>query len=164
MSRTIVLADFFSGCGGTSLGFAKAGIEPVLAIDWDPDAVATYRLNFPETETLERDIRDLAVSDFAGVLGSPQDAIRLFAGCAPCQPFAGHQKQSARDDNRVYLLLEFLRFVKEFNPELIFVENVSGMQRFAAPDSPFAYFVQVLSKSYSVQYNTILSADYGSPR
>lgn len=164
MNPSVVLADFFSGCGGTSLGFARSGIEPVLAVDWDPDAIATYQLNFPGTETLERDIRTLPFSDVAAVLKPTGDAVRLFAGCAPCQPFAGHQKQATENDNRVFLLLEFLRFVKEFNPELVFVENVSGMHRVSTPDSPFRRFVDELSQTYTVQYNTILSADYGVPQ
>ena len=164
MNRKIVLADFFSGCGGTSLGFSNAGIEPLLAIDWDADALASYRSNFPKTDTLERDIRDLVVSDVAAVLRSSGDEIRLFAGCAPCQPFAGHQKQPTKDDSRVFLLLEFLRFVKAFNPELVFVENVSGMQRLSALDGPFTQFVKELSKTHSVKYKTILSADYGVPQ
>ncbi len=88
MSRRIVLADFFSGCGGTSRGFADAGIVPELAIDWDPDAVASFRLNFPATAILERDIRDLEVDEVEAALRLPGDPIRLFAGCAPCQPFA----------------------------------------------------------------------------
>ena len=46
MTGEVVLADFFSGCGGTSLGFAQAGIVPALAVDWEPDAASTFRLNY----------------------------------------------------------------------------------------------------------------------
>ena len=133
----IVLADFFSGCGGTTGGFVKAGIKPVLAIDWDPDAVATFRRNFPDTKVIERDICEVDVKDVESDLWkSSQHTVRLFAGCAPCQPFAGHQHKPAESDSRSFLLLEFLRFVKAFKPELVFVENVPGIQRLSASDSP----------------------------
>lgn len=163
-SKEIVLADFFSGCGGTSLGFANAGIKPAFAVDWDSDAVASYRLNFPDATVMECDIRDVAESDVEGALEPWGEAIRLFAGCAPCQPFAGHQRNRSEHDNRAFLLLEFLRLVKTFNPELIFVENVAGMQRLSVTHGPFAEFVSEVSNTHEVDYGTVLSADYGVPQ
>ena len=55
-ARPVVGIDFFAGCGGTSLGFSQAGIRPVLAIDNDSEAAATYRANFPDAEYIESDI------------------------------------------------------------------------------------------------------------
>ena len=164
MNRGIVLADFFSGCGGTTRGFADAGIEPVLAIDWDVDATKTFRRNFPKTTVMESDIRDLGVDEVGALLPHPGDSIRLFAGCAPCQPFAGHSHRSTALDSRSFLLLEFLRFVKELNPELIFVENVPGMQRLSTTQGPLAEFVEEVEKTHDVAVGTIMSADYGVPQ
>lgn len=40
------IVDLFSGCGGMSLGFQKAGFEIVSAFDnWD-QAIEVYRANF----------------------------------------------------------------------------------------------------------------------
>ncbi len=164
MSAGVVLADFFSGCGGSTRGFADAGIEPVLAIDWDSDAAATYRLNFPETTFLERDILSLSVDEVEEVLPPRGEAIRLFAGCAPCQPFSGHRHGPTALDKRSFLLLEFLRFVKASNPELIFVENVPGMQRLSTSRGPLAEFVDEVSKTHDVSVDIISSADYGIPQ
>ncbi len=58
-SQDIHVYDFFSGCGGTSAGLKAAGLKIVFALDNDPDAAATYRLNLPEVKFFERDIRDL---------------------------------------------------------------------------------------------------------
>ncbi len=160
----VVLADFFSGCGGTALGFARAGMAPVLAIDWDQDAAATFRLNFPTTKVIERDIREVRTEDVDAVLQPSAGSIRLFAGCAPCQPFAGHRHAPTSKDARSYLLLEFLRFVTALNPELIFVENVPGMQRRSAAHGPFAEFVEEIRKTHHVSYDIICSADYGVPQ
>ncbi len=141
MSPEIVLADFFSGCGGTTLGFANAGIAPTFAIDWDPDAAATYRLNFPTTTFVERDICEVEADEVGAALPASGESVRLFAGCAPCQPFAGHRRKPSDKDSRSFLLLEFLRFVKALSPELVFVENVPGMQRLSTSQGPFAEFL-----------------------
>ncbi len=164
MSAGISLADFFSGCGGTTRGFADAGISPLLAVDWDRDAVATFRLNFPGTPVIERDIREVGVEEVGGLLRPAAGSVMLFAGCAPCQPFAGHRQEPPGRDSRSFLLIEFLRFVTAFDPELIFVENVPGMQRVSASEGPFAEFVDELSSTHHVSYGTISSADYGVPQ
>ena len=83
MTADLVLTDFFAGCGGTSLGFADAGITPAVAVDWDMDAAATFRLNFPATAVIERDIHDLEVDEVQAALTPSGDRVRLFAGCAP---------------------------------------------------------------------------------
>ena len=160
----VVLADFFAGCGGTSLGFADAGIAPAVAVDWDPDAAATFRMNFPATAVIERDIHGLDAGEIQAALPPSRDPVRLFAGCAPCQPFAGHRHAPAHCDGRSFLLLEFLRFVQSLEPELIFVENVAGMQRLSAAQGPFAEFVDEVSRTHHVAYDTISSADYGVPQ
>ena len=164
MRPELVVADFFSGCGGTSLGFADAGISPALAIDWDPDAAETFRQNFPSTTVIEQDIRQIEVDEVDTVLAHSRGSITLFAGCAPCQPFAGHRHAATGHDSRSLLLLEFLRFVKALNPELIFVENVPGMQRLSTSHGPFGEFVNEVSKTHHVSYETISSADYGVPQ
>ena len=50
------------------------------------------------------------------------------------------------------------------NPELIFVENVPGMGRLSASQGPFVEFVDEVSKTHHVAYDTISSADYGVPQ
>ena len=164
MNPEIVLADFFCGCGGTSQGFSDVGISPKLAVDWEPDAIASYRLNFPATTVIERDICELGAEEVAGALKASEDAVTLFAGCAPCQPFAGHRHAPTEHDSRSFLLLEFLRLVKALNPELIFVENVPGMQRMSTLQGPFAEFKDELSKTHHVAHNIVSSADYGVPQ
>ena len=147
-----------------SLGFGQAGIRPVFATDWDDDSVETYRSNFPDVPIHHGDIRDLHPSIVADMLPPTKDATALvFAGCAPCQPFANHQKHSGSGDGRRFLLLEFLRFVQALRPDVIFVENVAGIQR-NSQGSPLARFVAEVSKTYAVTYRTVISADYGVPQ
>lgn len=160
----VVSADFFSGCGGVSRGFVDVGIMPVFAAEWDADAAATFRLNFPAVTVAERDIRELGVDEVRAVLPPPGERVRLFVGCAPCQPFAGHSSALSDSDRRVSLLLEFLRFVRALDPELVFVENVPGVRHLAAARGPLAEFVVELSRTHHVVCDTVSAADYGVPQ
>lgn len=164
MTREIVLADFFSGCGGTARGFADAGVRPVFATDWDEEAVQTFKLNFPEVNAVQRDIRELPTEEVVAVMPPADEAIRLLAGCAPCQPFAGHRNATTGEDERSDLVLELLRFVEAVRPQLVFVENVPGMRRASRSDGPLTEFVAVLEKTHHVAFDTISCADYGVPQ
>ena len=164
MSREIVLADFFSGCGGTARGFADAGVRPVFATDWDEEAVRTFKLNFPGVKAVQRDIRELKTEEVASVMPPREVAIRLLAGCAPCQPFAGHRNAATHEDERSDLLLELLRFVEVLRPQLVFVENVPGMRRASKSNGPLTEFVEALEKTHHVAFDTISCADFGVPQ
>jgi DNA (cytosine-5)-methyltransferase 1 len=53
----------FSGIGGFCMGFHRAGVSTAWAIEIDPFAVATYTTNFPNIQTLERDVRGVSLRD-----------------------------------------------------------------------------------------------------
>ena len=59
----------FSGCGGSSLGYQLAGGKVLLAVEWDDNAVATYRLNFPKTPIYHGDIAKLSVDECCKLAG-----------------------------------------------------------------------------------------------
>src|SRR4051812_20442505 len=41
------LMDLFAGCGAMTRGFVDSGrFEPIFAVEFDPDAAATYAANF----------------------------------------------------------------------------------------------------------------------
>ncbi|MBQ8104537.1 MAG: DNA cytosine methyltransferase, partial [Afipia sp.] len=124
----IKVFDFFSGCGGTSTGFAMAGMEVVFGLDNDPDAAATFRANVRGATFLEKDIREVKVEVLAPLLRG-RGYKTLFSCCAPCQPFSKQSRTKTKGDPRRSLLLEFGRFVQHWKPDYVFVENVPGLQR-----------------------------------
>lgn len=164
-SQPPVLVDFFSGCGGTSLGFRTAGIRILAGVDNDPSSGTTFERNFPEAKFIDRDIRSMRPAELADVIGPVESSPLIFSACAPCQPFSKQRRQTKVSDDRIPLLLEFYKFVEYFMPTCIFIENVPGIQRGAAAASPFQEFREKVEKlNYYVSADVVSSASYGVPQ
>lgn len=116
----------FAGCGGSSLGYKMAGFEELLAIDFDPNAVETFRLNFPGVEMWHRDIRDVTAEEIFETTGLKKGELDVFDGSPPCQGFSTTGKRKVADD-RNDLFKDFVRLVDELAPKVFVMENVTGM-------------------------------------
>jgi DNA (cytosine-5)-methyltransferase 1 len=157
--------DFFCGCGGTSAGFRAAGLEIRLGIDIDPDAQRTFEANFPEAIFLRRNVYDLAVEAIDHYIDPLPHVVNLFCCCAPCQPFSRQNKTPENRREEAGLLYQFANFVEYYRPELIFLENVPGIQTVednAGPFGDFVLFLQCLR--YSFAYDIVESKNYGVPQ
>lgn len=157
--------DFFSGCGGTSVGFGQAGINHALAVDSNPDAVHTFKKNFPGIPVIEDQIEGISPMRIQAYYESKEE-VKLFCGCVPCQPFTKQKTNSAKQvsfDKRRGLLKYFSDIVHACLPELVFFENVPGIQMVSLEDrSPFASFVdQLKADAYSVAFDVIAAQDFG---
>ena len=168
MSLNVKVFDFFSGCGGASCGFRAAGMEIVYALDRDADSESTFRKNFPSSSFYRTDIRDASVDEVRRLANDRKPAPILFCGCAPCQPFTQQNTtQPAPDeDDRVPLLSEFARFIKACEPDVVFVENVPGLQRLNDGTQPFTGFLETLSASgyHPPSYGVVPLREYGVPQ
>jgi DNA (cytosine-5)-methyltransferase 1 len=158
--------DFFSGCGGTSVGFRQAGIRHALAVDSCPDAIRTFQKNFPGVPVINEPIETIDVKRIEAHY-SEEAEVKLFCGCAPCQPFTKQKtntKKEASSDERRGLLTHFADIVHACLPELVFVENVPGLQNVSLEDGgPFSAVVDQLKKdNYSVAFDVIAAQDYGA--
>jgi len=162
----ILVYDFFSGCGGTSEGLRKAGMKPVMGLDIDHEAMATYAQNFKGATAVHRNVCDLATSDLEHLFERERQSPVLFSACAPCQPFSRQNRQRKEKDSRISLLAELGRFVRRFRPELIFIENVPGLQAFSeAEDGPLARLFELLDAcGYSHTCRTVEAQTYGVPQ
>lgn len=138
-------------------------MDILAGIDIDPDAVQTFAHNFPEAKSLRADITKLRTSALRSIIGYRTPL--LFSACAPCQPFSKQRRGRSAKDRRVPLLLEFVRFVRYFQPTYIFVENVPGLQSLSADFGPFPIFVhRMTSLGYRLDSRVIESCDYGVPQ
>ena len=157
--------DFFSGCGGTSAGFLRAGIDILVGIDNDTDAATTYKSNFPGATFLECDVRDLNPEDLSPLIETCSDDLLLFSACAPCQPFTKHRRLAEDPNSESNLLTEFLRFVDEFKPDLLFLENVPGIAKAKRSLGPFDDLIGALDKwKYWREFNEFDCWEFGVPQ
>ena len=138
-----------------------------LALDHDADAKASFEANFPDAHFEFADIRNIGVDAIKCRVESDRPNPVLFSGCAPCQPFT---KQNTRrpkleQDERVPLLAYFARLVEDCRPDLVFVENVPGLQKLDSDSEPFGGFLSRLDAAgYKVDYRAVRLARYGVPQ
>lgn len=113
----------FAGAGGMSVGARWAGIHTEVAIDSDPHAIATYRGNGLSKRVLAKDVRE--ISDFAEL--RPEGPLVLYGG-PPCQGFStSNQRTRSSANEGNWLFREYLRAVRQLEPEWVVFENVKGI-------------------------------------
>lgn len=134
-NNPIQLIDFFSGAGGTSLGFAALNsVIPAFKMlggcDINEISASTYSHNFG-TIIAHRDITDLAfnegqLEEWLKNIGYDKKKPTVMIGCAPCQGFSSHRKKhwNEEDDVRNSLVMAFAEIVKKVQPDVIIMENV----------------------------------------
>ena len=167
-SLPVKVFDFFSGCGGASQGFQDAGMEIVFALDRNLDAKRTFQLNFPAVTFVCEDIRRVKEKTVQALVDHARPHPIMFCGCAPCQPFSKQNtiRPPSAEDERFPLILEFLRFVERCKPDIIFVENVPGMQKVGPESEPMSKFLLGLERSGYVTpaYASVPLKRYGVPQ
>lgn len=116
----------FAGCGGSSLGYSMAGYRELLAVEWEQNAVDTFRLNFPDVPVYHGDIAALSVDECLEMTGLQPGELDVFDGSPPCQGFSTAGKRQI-DDPRNQLFREYVRLLNGLRPKVFVMENVSGM-------------------------------------
>lgn len=147
--------EICAGAGGQSSGLEMAGFGHSLAVEIDRDAAATLRLNRPEWDVHEGDVRDINGRDYKG--------IDLLAGGVPCPPFSIAGKQLGADDERD-LFPEAIRLVREARPAAVMLENVKGLAsvRFA----PYRQSIldALDDMGYDADWQLLNSSEFGVPQ
>lgn len=154
------VVDLFSGAGGLSEGFRQAGFEILGATDNDPDAAATYSLNFPAAKMVTGDIRDPKIKE--QVLEVAR-AASVVVGGPPCQAFSQVRNHSrVIDDPRNSLYREFIEVLRATLPRAFLMENVTGMDQMGVRQQIADDLA--LEGEYSVLPQVVDSADFGVPQ
>jgi DNA (cytosine-5)-methyltransferase 1 len=156
MVSELTSVEICAGAGGQALGLEQAGFSHEAAIEIDPDACKTLRLNRGETwKVIEDDLANVDGRGFAGV--------DLLAGGVPCPPFSIAGKQLGAGDDRD-LFPHALRLAAEIRPRAVLLENVRGL----ATARFDGYRAQVLARLHWLGYETwwdlVNASDHGVPQ
>jgi DNA (cytosine-5)-methyltransferase 1 len=144
------LIDLFAGCGGLTRGFEDSTrFRSIFAIELDPDAAETYRLNFGDHVAVAP-IEDVASFPTADVL----------VGGPPCQGFSPLNRDAVGFERRG-LWREYLRALERIDPAAFVMENVPELLR-SAEYAAFKKHAEALG--YRVEGDVLNAADYGVPQ
>lgn len=158
--------DLFSGCGGISLGFKRAGFEIIMGIDNNEPALKTFKENFPEAATYNGDISQLDPFQVMEDLNLEQGELDCLVGGPPCQGFSKNVPARNRffGDERNLLVTHFLRFVEAFRPKMVLMENVAELAR-AYQNGYTEIIIDELQRlGYHAEWDKLLAADFGVPQ
>jgi DNA (cytosine-5)-methyltransferase 1 len=86
--------DLFSGAGGMSLGFRKAGFDIICGVEIERRAAETYSKNFPSAKVLNHDISSVGADDLLDLSARKAASGLVVIGGPPCQPYSIANKQN----------------------------------------------------------------------
>ena len=177
--------SFFSGAMGLDIGLEKAGLEPMLASEIEPNTRKTILLNKPDI-ALIGDINKYdapSIRESAGL--APEEEIDLVVGGPPCQAFSTAGKREGFNDERGNVFLTFIDRILALRPRYAVIENVRGLlsapyameypdgkgfgMALKTPSSmkggALMHIIQRLETGgYTVSFNLYNAANYGAPQ
>jgi len=147
--------EICAGAGGQSYGLEAAGFAHTAAIELDPDACETLRLNRKHWTVLQQDVLNVG--------GHEYDGVDLFAGGVPCPPFSIAGKQLGADDERD-LFPKALEIIEHCSPSAVMLENVKGLA--SARFEPYRTSVikRLTKLGYKHHWHVLNASDFGVPQ
>ena len=117
----ITHGSLFSGIGGFSLGFQRAGIKTLWQVELKPFCQQVLKKNFPEARR-HTDVKEVGKHNL--------ESVDIITGGFPCQDISQAGKRAGiKDGTRSGLWFEYARIIRELRPKYVVVENVSRLLR-----------------------------------
>lgn len=153
MPRPYSLVDLFSGAGGMTLGFTRAGFRPSVAVERETDFAATYAANFGPHVIAE----DIArIVDRGGI----REKADVVIGGPPCQGFSNLTGNKANDPRRAMWRF-YMDVVESTECSVFVVENVRNL--LTAPEGN-AILKRAKQLGFHTAAGVLLASDYGVPQ
>lgn len=176
--------DLFSGCGGISLGFQRAGTKIIGGVEFNEHAAQAHALNFHREASAQelaafgrpRDIRRTDPHELLVEFGhaDPIRAVDFIVGGPPCQAYARVGRAKLREvqehprafkvDERGSLFEHYLRFVAALRPVALLMENVPDILSYGGDNVAEVIADGLEDLGYTVRYTLLNAAAYGIPQ
>jgi len=161
--------SLFSGAGGLEIANQhvctsdNSHFKTVACVEIEKDRCDTLRGYFGDSFRIsQQDIRQVSTQSLLHEANlQPQDITVVYGG-PPCQSFSQAGKQKGQHDPRGELIFEFLRVVKEINPPLFMMENVSNLKGIDKGRLLDAILAEMSDMGYHVTYGVLNSAHFGN--
>ena len=150
--QKLTCVEICAGAGGQSIGLERAGFEPQALVEIDKHCCNTLRVNRPNWNVIETDLREFDGRKYKGV--------DLLSGGIPCPPFSKAGKQLGKNDERD-LFPEALRLVGEIKPKVVMLENVRGFLDAVFEDYRLNLKKQLEKLGYSTEWRLLNASDFG---
>ncbi len=157
------VVSLFCGAGGCSLGFQNAGYQVLYSTDIEKSAIDTYRLNFENTISEVKDIKELDCQALLEKLNLRVGELDFLIGGPPCQGFSTAGTRFW-DDPRNILLKEYVRCLHELRPKWFLMENVEGLLTSKKGEYVFEAAKAFIELGYSIRIEKVYSHEYGIPQ
>ena len=171
------IVDLFSGAGGLTFGFyynlingefvRNENCDIIFANEFDSAAAEAFRINFPDLNMVEKDIKHLKRAEILRLIGDEE--VDLIIGGPPCQSYSTIGRRVYDDKAKLYN--EYYRLLEIIRPRMFLFENVKGMlsmkdengdkvidvieNKFANIDGEFGYHIE---------YDVLDAVHYGVPQ
>jgi DNA (cytosine-5)-methyltransferase 1 len=166
--------SLYSGVGGLDFGFEAAGFETAVALDLDPTACRTLRLN-RQWPVIEGDIGEISSDEVLAAGGLALGEADVLIGGPPCQPFSKSGYWASGDarrleDPRAGTLGQYLRVVRDTLPKTFLLENVLGLAYEGKSEGldlvrkGMAQIRAATGVRYTLSVKAINAAEYGIPQ
>lgn len=134
------VVSLFAGGGGSSTGYRMAGGKILAINEFIPEAISTYKSNWPDVDILSGDVRDLTAEQILTKIGKKQGELDLLDGSPPCSAFStagakdknwGKTKKysDSHQDKVEDLFFEYIRILRGVMPKVFVAENVAGLTK-----------------------------------
>ena len=160
--RRFNIVDIFCGASGLSTGFSKEGFNILLGVDFFESAIKTFEKNHKNSKTLNKDMKKVTGEEIKKLVGKKK--IHIIIGGPPCQGFSMAGKRQPNDP-RNSLFKEYVRLVKELNPEIFVMENVRGL--LSMKNQKGKRVIDIILNEfkkigkYKIELHKVNTADYG---
>lgn len=169
------VVSLFAGGGGSSTGYRMAGGKVLAVNEFIPEAVKTYKANWPTTEVLPGDVRKLSGQDILDVIDRQPGQLDILDGSPPCSAFStagsrdkgwGKTKKysDASQENVEDLFFEYIRVLRDIQPKVFVAENVSGLAKGVAKGYLNQILRELRASGYEVSCKVLDAQWLGVPQ